>query len=176
MNKNLFFLFIILIFSCKKSEIQHPTNKFDKSFINESVQNGKIQEQKEQKYIENWITTQKQQKFQPNEDGFWISYLVQNNNKEAKPLDFVSYTAQITDIEGTEIYSFEDFGIKNIILTKQHEIRGIEKALQKMGKNEETILLLTSFNGYGLYGDENKIGSNQPLKVHLKLLDVKKVN
>ena len=45
-----------------------------------------------------------------------------------------------------------------------------------MGKNEETILLLTSFNGFGLYGDENKIGANQPLKVYLKLLEVKKIN
>lgn len=173
----IYLLVVFLMFSCNnKQEVQRPKKGFESNFLDKSIENGISRETAEKKYIEQWVSKNDKSNFQSTSDGFWIRYDVKNSNPKAKPLNFVRYTAELSDIEGTQIYSFEEFGIKNAILTKSNEIRGIEKALYLMGKDEQTTLLLTSFNGYGIYGDENKIGKNQVLKVKLKLLDVKEIN
>lgn len=173
-NKIIIFLGII-IFSCRENKVQHVlVNEINKSFLDQSKIIGKYQEKKEEFYLRSILKKYPNEKFQITNNGFWIKNYKSNNNLNAKPLDYVKYTAEISNIEGNIIYSFQEFGIKNTILTKHHEIRAIEAALQNMGKDEEVIILLTSFNGYGVHGDENRINSNTPLRIHLKLLDLKK--
>jgi len=172
--KNAFLITVIFsIFSCGKTEIQQPTYKLDKTYFDKSKQIAKDRENEERVYIEGWIAKHPNEKFTKTENGFWIKYDLENTNANAKVLDFVKYSAELSDLEGNTIYTFEEFGTKQVILTKVHEIRAIEKAIQLMGKNEEATLLVTSFNGFGLYGDENKIGKNQVLKIKLKLFEVK---
>lgn len=174
---NIPYLFLFFLFTaCQKKEIYQPIQSSHADYLKKSQEYSKSREESERKYLQQWVTKQKdslQHDFEPTSSGIWIRFITKNSFPKAKPNDFVAYTAEIRNINNQIIYTPNEFGIKKGILSKFNEIRGIESALYKMSEGETAEILLPSFTAYGLYGDENKIGSNVPLVIKLDLINVK---
>lgn len=165
-------IFAILCFSCKKSTVYNPVNYNENDFMQYSKEQGKKLQQDEEKKIEIWIKNNQPNQFTKTNSGFWMEITKNNNNPTAKELQIVNYQTEILDLNGNTIYSFEENGIKKMVLGKTHEIRSIEKAIRLMAEKEEATIITPSFLAYGLYGDENKIGKFQSLLIKIKLLSV----
>jgi gliding motility-associated peptidyl-prolyl isomerase len=172
----IFSLSICLFCTCQKKEIFLPITSSKSEYRKELLENSKAREDKERDFLQNWIHKQEDslhQKFIPTSSGIWIRFISKKELSQPKINCRVKYSAELKTLSGEIIYSFHEFGEKQGVLGKFKEIRGIESALYLMGKGDVAEIVLPSFTAYGLYGDENKIGSNVPLLITLKLLDVK---
>ncbi|MEG0983926.1 FKBP-type peptidyl-prolyl cis-trans isomerase [Algoriella sp.] len=86
----------------------------------------------------------------------------------------MEFEYQVTDLKNNIIYSFQENGIKKAILGKIDLARGLHAGLQLIPEGETAKLLLPSFLGYGGYGDEGKIGPNEPIIMDVKVLKIRK--
>jgi len=175
-NYNKIFIFFVLIFcfSCKKNTIYQPVQYSGDEFMNASIKKGKNLLSEERKFISNWMIKNNKKDFQESKYGFWIQYNKNTDFPNAKDLDMVKYNIQIEDFAGNIIYSFQEKGLQHGVLSKTHEIRSVESALKMMGEGDEVTLLVPSFFAYGLYGDENKIGKDEPLIIMIQLKEILK--
>ncbi|MDR3273318.1 MAG: FKBP-type peptidyl-prolyl cis-trans isomerase [Flavobacteriaceae bacterium] len=176
-KSSIFLIFALLLSGCQKKDIVYsPIHQKKSDFIKKSQEISKKREENERKFLEIWVKQREDSlniDYQETASGIWIRYINKNDEPKAQDNDFVTYTAEIRTLAQKVIYTKAEFGEKKIILGKYNEIRGIESALHLLSKGETVELLLPSFNAYGLYGDEKKIGANVPLIVGLEILDVK---
>lgn len=107
--------------------------------------------------------------------GFWYAYDIKKDEKTRKPTkgNEVTFEYEIKNSNGTIIYSKEELGNKTYLVDQQDFMQGIQEGIKLMKVNEKVIFLLPSQKAYAYYGDEKKIGSNTPLIVTIKLLDIK---
>lgn len=123
--------------------------------------------------IENYIE-KSQQEFKRTPYGFWISNTAETSLTMAKSGDFVKYTYEVSDFDGSVIYPETEIGIRESVLGKENLPRGLHTSLQLIEKEDSAISLMPSFLAYGGYGDQNKVGGNKPLIFKIKILDIKK--
>lgn len=169
------FLCTMVLVSCQSSDdkIRHP--KVDEEEY-DSKEMAKKMLREEEAYIINYLKESGQQKkFKRSQSGFWISFKVDASTPNATKNQLVEYQTAFFDVEGTPIYTEKEKGVSRIILGKTKEITAIEEALYLMGKGDEATIIFPSLLGYGWYGDEHKIPSNFPLKVNIKVLEVKNI-
>ncbi|WP_303849939.1 FKBP-type peptidyl-prolyl cis-trans isomerase [Apibacter mensalis] len=165
-----------ILFSCQKKEIFLPVTNSKSAYGKKLLENSKAREDKERDFLQNWISKREDSlhlKFVPTSSGIWIRFISHKKSPQPKNNSWIKYSAEIKTLSGDVIYSFDEFGEKQGVLGKFKEIRGIESALYMMEKGDIAEIVLPSFSAYGLYGDENKIGSNVPLLVTLTLIDIK---
>ncbi|WP_128331884.1 hypothetical protein [Apibacter sp. HY039] len=172
-------LVLLCLIGCQKKEVFRPVSQTTSDYLKDSREYSKSREESERKFLTHWIEKQKDslnQIFIPTSSGIWIRYIKTNSLPKIKNKDYVSYTAEIKTIANEIIYSFADIGKKEGIVGKFKEIRGIESALFLLSQGDKAEILIPSFSAYGLYGDENKIGSNVPLLVELQINKVENSN
>ena len=74
------------------------------------------------------------------------------------------------DFESTKVYD-QPKGFRDIPLGKVSDIKAVENALKKLKTGEEVKLLVPSALAFGTYGDGEKIGSDIPLIIDLKIIE-----
>ncbi|MEP4882173.1 MAG: gliding motility-associated peptidyl-prolyl isomerase GldI, partial [Maribacter dokdonensis] len=72
------------------------------------------------------------------------------------------------------IYSKEDIGVVNYKVDKQELFLGLRDAVKMLKEKERATFLFPSSLAFGYHGDENKIGSNVPLKSTITILQIEK--
>ncbi len=169
-NKYIFLIFSILILSaCKKSTVYKKVEYGNDEFLKNSQQNYKTLHAEEKIFIKEWIANHPENKFTETAQGFWLSISKDINTQNAKKTDIILYDKQIEDFSGNVIYNFQEKENQKLVLGKSYEIRGVEYAMYNLSEGDEATLLIPSSLAYGLYGDEDKIGKNIPIIVHLKV-------
>ncbi|MBF0596084.1 FKBP-type peptidyl-prolyl cis-trans isomerase [Faecalibacter rhinopitheci] len=174
MKKLLLINFIFLsLWSCENKVIQYPVSYNNDDFMKRSQERGKLLLEEEISWFDKYMKDS-ELKFNKTESGFWISNSGIKSPNMANIGDYVHFTYQVYDIDNKLIYSSDEVGEHKAILGKANYTRGINAALQLIEPGKEAKLLLPSFLAYGGFGDQDKIGANQPIIVDLKIIDIKK--
>lgn len=172
------FAVIILIFSltaCKNKVVQFPVNYENEreKFMEFSQDRNKEILNEDNELIQNYIDSI-QQNYVRTSYGFWLSNSGKSTPEMAKTGDYVKYEYEVTDFDNQIIYSKSELGIQEAVLGKENLPRGLHVTLQLIEKGDSATALFPSFLAHGGYGDQNKIGGNQPLIYKVKILDIKK--
>lgn len=162
------FLFI----GCKQTaQPQEPTSYSNDGFMAYSKEFNKQLKEKENKEIKNYIENHTVDFVQTNA-GFFMTKTRLGEARVVKNKDSIVYYYQIKNLKDSLLYSYKDNGRQVIVMGQTNIIQGIEYGLKRMSEGENATILLPSSLAYGVKGDRNKIGTDQPLVVDLKLENI----
>ncbi|WP_281542897.1 gliding motility-associated peptidyl-prolyl isomerase GldI [Maribacter aestuarii] len=176
MRKLLFLLALIVGIGCEGPEPRKPIQRKSGSFFKQSVERNRklllAEEQKIKKIIEN----DSLKHYINSAAGSWYHYLVVNDTAKytPKPDDIVTMTYDILSLENDTIYSENDIGNIAYRVDKEELFQGLRDAVKLLKENEKATFLFPSSLAYGYHGDNNKIGTNVPLKSTITILKIEK--
>lgn len=171
------FLLILLCCGCSKNEARRPVNPRPSSTLfSETVETSKALNAQEVEQILMYIDKDTAQTYEVSKNGFW--YVYQNKIQDNSPLpeygDEVLLEYNITDLQGSVLYSKESLGVKKYKIDKEDFISGLQKGIKLMKVGEIITFVIPSYYAFGIAGDGNKIEVNQTIKSTVKLLNIKK--
>lgn len=170
-----YFIYIVvitlLVGSCSQNPPQYPTTYSNDGFLEYSKKKAKERRLKEELLIEDYLATQNLD-FKKNRVGIYMYNPNTDSVNWVQKNDTISYTYSIKDLRNNTIYPEDEIGTQKVVMNKSRMIQGIEYALKEMSSNTQAIALIPSDLAYGATGDGNKINSNQPIIVELKLLKI----
>jgi len=177
--KNSLFYFIAILFlvSCVKPTPRKPVTQKTSSFMKESVSINKKIIELEEEAIKDVIKKDSLSNYTNSANGFWYKYNVQSSESYLPQIgDQLFYTCEISDLNNTIIYSSDELGLQKYIVDKQELPEGLRNGLKLMKVGDNVTFLFPSHKIYGYLGDNNKIGSNQPLIYNVQLNKINKQN
>lgn len=133
---------------------------------------------REQKSIESYITDRG---FTMKRSGTGLFYAIDKDSLTAdtshiKAEQRVTYAYQVYLLNGTLIYSSEEYGPATLVVDKQDEIIGLHEALKKMSLGDKGRFIIPSHLAYGVSGDQRKIPPLTALQYNLEILKVENLN
>ncbi len=166
MKKLVICLLSVMVFSCNDPEPRKPVSYSSGSYIKQSVERNKKLNEEERERILEIISKNLDSNAIASEHGFWYSYEKQILTDSIKPQfgDIVNYNHEILDLEGQVIYAQGELGNRNYRIDQEELFTGLREGLKLMKQGETVTFYFPSQIAYGYYGDENKIGTNVPLK------------
>ncbi len=159
------FSLLILFYSCKSPEARKPINISSGSFISESINRNKKLAAKEEAIIQKIIKKDTAHNYITSTSGFWYYYIKKDTLPTKSPVfgDIVNFNYNIKDLYGNTIYTEKELDTINYKIDKEELFFGLREGLKLMKSGETITFLFPSYQAYGYYGDENKIGTNLPL-------------
>ena len=129
----------------------------------------------EERKINNYIKNDSLHDYIRSSYGFWYHYIERNQTDSITPSngDVVTLTYDILDLSDQIIYSKEFIGVKEYIVDKEEFIPGLQFGVKLMKEGESIKFIIPSFNAYGVFGDDNKIGINTSLISRVTLINLK---
>lgn len=169
---------ICLTFGCKSPEAREPISTTSGSFIKESAERNIKLKQKEQERILEIINAHPENEYIASKSGFWYYYntKIEQDSITAKFGDIVNFNYNVKDLNGNEIYSFEEIPIQNYKMDQEELFTGLREGLKLMKAGETVTFLFPSQKAYGYYGDSKKIGTNIPLMCEVTLNSITQNN
>lgn len=127
----------------------------------------------EEEQIKAIIKSDSAKKYIASKKGYWYYYESRNLTDSLTPKkgDIALFDYEIKDLDGKIIYSQEELERQIYKVDKQDIMMGLRDGIKLMRKKEKVRFLFTSHMGYGYHGDNNKIGTNQPLFCTVTLYD-----
>lgn len=168
------FFSAILLSSCKQpQEARKPVSHSSGSFMKQSIARNKKIIAKEEDQIKAIIKNDVAKKYIASKKGYWYYYESRNLTDSLTPKkgDIAFFDYEIKDLQGNIIYSKEELEPQIYKIDKQDIMMGLRDGIKLMRKKEKVRFLFTSHMGYGYHGDNNKIGTNQPLFCTVTLND-----
>lgn len=168
------FFATVLFSGCKQhQEARRPVSQSSGSFMRQSVARNKKIIAKEEDQIAAVIKSDTAKKYIASKKGYWYYYETRNLTDSLTPKkgDIAFFDYEIKDLKGNAIYSQEELGPQIYKVDKQEIMMGLRDGIKLMRKTEKVHFLFTSHMGYGYHGDNNKIGTNQPLFCTVTLRD-----
>ncbi len=156
---------LCIFFSCKAPEARRPVNSSSGSFINESINRNKELTAREEAKIQKIINKDSINNYISSDGGFWYSYMKKDTISSTTPKygDIVSFNYDLKDLNGNIIYKQEELDTITYTIDKEELFFGLREGLKLMKEGEVVTFLFPSYQAYGYYGDNNKIGTNIPL-------------
>lgn len=169
-------LFLILLVSCKEPQARRPISHSSGTFLKESVERNKKIVKGEEGQIDSIIKSNPNVKYIASNKGYWYRYIVQNNQDTLTPKkgDIAYFDYEIKDLKGNIIYSQTELKPQTYIVDKQDILIGLRHGLKLMHKKETVQFLFPSHVAYGYHGDNNRIGTNEPIICTVTLTHFKK--
>lgn len=178
MKKNVVLIFSLLIglIACqKKAEVRTPVSQSGGEYIKASAERNQYMVSDELKAIQQYIKNDSLHKYYQSESGFWYKYLQANIKDTITPTtgDIVDIEYSIKYLNNEIVYNVDETSPKIYVVDKQEIIPGLRRGIKIMRPNERVVFLFPSHLGYGLIGDQDRIGSNQPIicEVFLKAIN-----
>jgi gliding motility-associated peptidyl-prolyl isomerase len=168
------FFSAILVTSCKQTqEARKPISQSSGSFMKQSIARNKKMIAGEENQIAAVIKKDSTKKYIASKKGYWYYYESRNliDSLTPKKGDVALFDYEIKDLDGKIIYSKEELERQIYKVDKQDIMMGLRDGIKLMRKKEKVRFLFTSHMGYGYHGDNNKIGTNQPLFCTVTLYD-----
>ena len=168
------FFATILFSSCKQhQEARRPVSQSSGSFMKQSIARNKKLIAGEEDQIDAVIKSNPAIKYIASKKGYWYYYESRNLTDSLTPKkgDVALFDYEIKDLKGSIIYSQQELQPQVYKVDKQEIMMGLRDAIKLMRKTEKVHFLFTSHMGYGFHGDNNKIGTNQPLSCTVTLRD-----
>lgn len=180
MNKLIVLGIIFLTFcNCKSPEARRPISVSSGSFIDISVERNKQLNEQEESIIESIISKDTSNVYFASENGFWYFYNTKIENDSIPTPNFgdiVNFNYGTKHLDGSTIYSKEENGMQNYAMDQQELFTGLREGLKLMKAGETVTFLFPSQKAFGYYGDNNKIGTNVPLKCEVTINSITEVN
>lgn len=167
-------LLTLLITSCKQpQEARRPISQASGSFMKQSISRNKKMIAGEEEQIMKVIKSDPSKKYIASKKGYWYYYETRNlaDSLSPKKGDVALFDYEVKDLNGAIIYSQQELQPQVYYVDKQEIMMGLRDGIKLMHKKEKVHFLFTSHMGYGYHGDNNKIGTNQPLYCTLTLHD-----
>lgn len=176
-TKNL--LIILLVFaamSCSGPVARKPISKKTNVFLKASVALNKTLNDRENSLVQTFMALDSLHIYKESSLGFW--YAIEKSNLQgSNPVsdDIVLYTYEVYNLKNELLYPKDSMHANTFKIDKQsHKISGIQEGLKIMKVGEQAVFLFPSFKAYGLTGDGEKIGVNEPIKVIIELIKIQK--
>ncbi|WP_025741467.1 gliding motility-associated peptidyl-prolyl isomerase GldI [Aquimarina pacifica] len=169
-----FFCCILLFSSCKPSEARKPVHIKSGSFIDESISRNKELAAREEAEILKIINTDTINHYITSETGFWYFYTKKDTVSYRTPKfgDKVSFNYNVKDLYGNIIYTKKELDTITYRIDKEELFLGLREGLKLMKEGEMVTFLFPSYQAYGYYGDDYKIGTNIPLITEVTLNNI----
>ncbi len=172
----LFLSTFMLFFSCKAPEARKPINTLSGSFIDESISRNKKLTAVEEAKIKKIIDTDSLNNYISSDGGFWYHYKKKDSISTITPEfgDVVRFNYDIKNLNGDIIYNQKEIDTVTYAIDKEELFFGLREGLKLMKEGEVITFLFPSYQAYGYYGDNNKIGTNIPLISNVTLYKITK--
>lgn len=164
----------ILLSSCKQhQEARRPISQSSGSFMRQSIARNKKLIAGEEGQIDSIIKSNPAIKYIASNKGYWYHYETRNllDSLTPKKGDIAFFDYEIKDLKGHVIYSELELRPQVYKVDKEDIMMGLRDGIKLMRKNEKVNFLFTSRMGFGFHGDNNKIGTNEPLFCTVTLHD-----
>ncbi|SHI66695.1 gliding motility-associated peptidyl-prolyl isomerase GldI [Aquimarina spongiae] len=170
------FGFLIVFSSCKTQEARRPVSVKSGSFISESITRNKQLAAKEEGLIKKIMDNDTLNEYITSEGGFWYYYNKKDTISQKTPKfgDIVNFNYDIKDLNGNLIYSKTELDTVTYYIDKEELFLGLREGLKLMKEGEVVTFLFPSYQAYGYYGDNHKIGTNIPLMSEVTLHKITK--
>ncbi len=171
------FLFLsILILGCDGPEPRRPIQTKSGSFFKASIERSRKLLEAEESKIQEIIALDSLKHYSHSNSGSWYHYLTVNEESDYTPKtdDLVAFNYDILTLDNDTIYSQEEIGVVTYKVDKQELFLGLRDAVKMLKENERATFLFPSSIAFGYHGDENKIGSNVPIKSTITILKIEK--
>ncbi|MGI9527346.1 MAG: FKBP-type peptidyl-prolyl cis-trans isomerase [Weeksellaceae bacterium] len=165
-------ILIGIMTACKKNPPQYPTTYKNVGFMDYSKEFNKQLKDLEMEKIEQYIRNHKEDYLYTNA-GFYMTRTRMDSLPRVENFDTIRFQYQVSNLMDSIIYTYEEQKINTIVLGQSSIIPGLEYGLKRMSEGEEATILIPSSLGYGVSGDGHKIGADQPLKIEIKLNELK---
>lgn len=162
----------------QKQEARRPLSQKSGEFMKKSIERNKKLNQGEEKIIADIIKKDTANDYIASTKGYWYYYNTKNEKAAAMPVkgDIAMFDYEIKDLTGKIIYSQQELKPQMYRVDKQDFLKGIQDGIKLMQKGEKVTFLFPSHMAFGYHGDDNRIGTNQPLLCTVTLHDIKKEN
>ncbi|MFD2600927.1 gliding motility-associated peptidyl-prolyl isomerase GldI [Flavobacterium suzhouense] len=169
------FLLGIMITSCSQQQARRPVSHSSGTFMKESVERNKKLVANEESEIDSIIKSNPAIKYIASDKGYWYHYEMENTTDSIRPKrgDVAYFDYEIKDMKGNVIYSQAELKPQVYYVDKQNIMMGLRDGIKLMNEGEKITFLFPSHMGYGYHGDNNKIGTNQPLMCTVTLNDIR---
>ena len=166
-----------LLFACctQQQEARKPVSHSSGTFIKESIERNKKLVKNEETQIAEIIKKDTANHYIASPKGYWYYYNVKNDTATLTPKkgDIAVFDYEVADLSGNIIYTAEELTTQNYVVDKQHIMMGLRDGIKLMKKGEKVTFLFPSHMAYGYHGDNEKIGTNQPVICKVTLNDFK---
>ncbi len=144
----------------------------------QSVEMNRNLNKREEVYIKQMIKKDSLHQYINSGHGFWYYYIKKNpaSKKYPQTHDWVTLNYELRDLSNNIIYSSKEIGEKKYHVDHENYFRGFHEAVKLLKEGEEALFIFPSNAAYGYHGDENRIGQNIPLQMHLKIIKIEKEN
>jgi gliding motility-associated peptidyl-prolyl isomerase len=169
----LFLFFVIL--ACTQQQARMPVSRSSGTFMKESVVRNKLLIAGEERKIDSIIKSNPKDNYIASKKGYWYCYNIRNEKDTLRPKkgDIAYFDYEITDFNGSVIYSEVELRPQSYRVDKQNIIKGLRDGIKLMRKNEKVTFLFPSHIAYGYHGDKKRITSNLPIICTVTLNDIK---
>ena len=175
--KNLILIIALTIvaLSCKQQQARMPVSRSSGEFLKESAIRNKKLIKGEEARIDSLIKNNPKVQYIASSKGYWYTYEVKDTTNLAKPQkgDIAYFDYEIKDLNGTIIYSKLELKPQTYLVDKQNILMGLRDGIKLMRKKETVTFLFPSHIAFGYHGDENRIGTNEPIMCTVTLNDFK---
>lgn len=167
---------VLLFFSCKTSEARRPVTVKSGSFIEASISRNKELAAKEEARIMDIIKKDTTNDYIASKGGFWYYYEQKDTINTVTPKfgDLVKFTYNVKDLNEKVIYTEKELDTIQYAIDQQELFLGLREGLKLMKAGETVTFLFPSYQAYGYYGDDRKIGTNIPLITRVTLHTITK--
>ena len=174
-NSVLIMLAVVSLASCKQQQARMPITQTSGEFLKASAERNKKLNKSEENEIAKIIKKNSKAKYISSKKGYWYLYDVKNDSTYTTPVkgDVAFFDYEIKDLKGNIIYSKDELKPQTYVVDKQNIMMGLRDGIKLMHKNETVTFLFPSHVAFGYHGDDNRIGTNQPLSVTVTLNDFK---
>ncbi|MRH99087.1 gliding motility-associated peptidyl-prolyl isomerase GldI [Kriegella sp. EG-1] len=168
-------LIVLMFVSCGNGpEPRKPVKVTSANFYKESAERSRKLLEFEEKLIQKIIALDTVNTYQHSTTGSWYSFIKKNeeNTNTAQTDDIVTMTYNLVSFDNDTIYSMQDIGIITYKVDKQEMFQGLRDGIKLMKENETATFLFPSSLAYGYHGDNDRIGSNTPLKSTVAIINI----
>jgi len=167
----------ILFTSCSKQQARKPVSQTSGTFMKESIERNKKLIAEEEQLIES-IISKDTLEYIASSKGYWYKYDIKTENDTIFPKrgDIVYYNYELRNLKNELIYTKDELKPKEYFVDKENIMMGLRDGIKLMKKGETVTFLFPSHMAFGYHGDNEKIGSNEPLICTVTLNDIKKEN
>lgn len=160
----------------QKQEAREPVSRASGEFMKQSIERNKKLNQNEESIIEAIIKKDTAVDYIASTKGYWYYYNTKNQAESQKPKrgDIAYFEYEIKDLKGNVIYTKEELKPQQYVVDKQDMMIGLRDGIKLMNKGEKITFLFPSHLAFGYHGDNDKVGTNQPLMCVVSLNDIKK--
>lgn len=176
-TKIAFTLLLVTFISCKEQQARKPISQSSGTFMKESAERNKKLIKGEERQIDSIIKSNPKIKYFASQKGYWYHYESKSETDTLSPKkgDVAYFDYEIKDLHGNIIYSDVELKPQTYIVDKQNILMGLRHGIKLMHKSEKVSFLFPSHMAYGYHGDNNRIGTNEPIICTVTLNDFKPV-